>query len=220
MCLLLNFEPNIIIMKAKQILILAMMSVSAMAIMPAPGKAQDAKEAAVKYRGNEHSGVVAGYQAGDDAVRGALLKRLAAAGLTDKKTQKGFYVFSGVNWTEIMPEKIDVYVRVDGSSSKATAYIMIAKGYDNFISAATDPTAVDNLKNLLNSLTADIADFQKAQALAAQQAVVAAAEADAKKAADEAARAAKRQAKAEARHAKKQEKLKTQQRKLSDINGQ
>jgi len=195
--------------------LLAMAFLGCMMAMTTPQKAtaQEVKESVIKYNKNTHPGVAATYNADDDAVRAALLKRLTAAGLANKKTQKGFYVFQGVNWTEIMPEKIDVYVRVDGNNSKSTAYIMISRGYDNFISAATDADAIDKLKNVLSSLTADIDEYEKAQALAAQQAAVAAAEADAKKAQREADRAAKR-------NARKQEKLKKQQQKLSEINGQ
>jgi hypothetical protein len=200
-------------MITKRILAIALLGCVIAFTVPQQATAQDVKESVVKYSKETHPGVVAAYSADEDVVRGALLKRLAAAGLTDKKTQKGFYLFRGVNWTEVMAEKVDVYVRVDGNSSKATAYIMISKGYDNFISAATDPEAVDKLKNILNSLTADIEEYKKAQALAEQQAAVEAAAADAKKAQRQAERAAKRSA-------RKQEKLKKQQAKLSEINGQ
>lgn len=204
----------------KNMLIAAVTAFMMVVLSPLATRAQEAKESMVRYRKADRSGVVATYNYDEDAVRGALLKKLETAGLKDKKVKKGFYVFSGVNWNDIMPEKVDVYVRVDGNSSKANAYILIAKGYDNYISSTTDPDAIEKLKNMLNTLGADIEEYKKAQALAAQQAAVAAAEADAKKAQREAERAAKRKAKAEARNAREQKKLEEQQRKLSQMGGQ
>ncbi|XZF15181.1 hypothetical protein ACTHGU_03520 [Chitinophagaceae bacterium MMS25-I14] len=186
-------------------------------IFSVAANAQNAVETSVKYNKQQHTGITADYKSGKEETEGALLAKLKAAGLNSKKKKNGFYVYSAVNWTEIMPEKIDVYVKISGSRKKSVIEMMIAKGYDNFITTASDPEAIDKVKNILNNLPADISAYRNAQELAARQAAVAKAQKELKEADRKAALAARKHEREAAKRAKKQARLEEQQKQLSEL---
>lgn len=180
-------------------------------------KAQNPQEIPVRYNGTEKSGVAAAYDYSKDLTEQTLETKLKAAGLTRKSRKDGFTYYKEATWPAITVDKVDVYVKVTGNSKSAAVSILVSKGYDNFITSATDAQAILNLKNFLSALSEDIAAYQKELELKAQQEKVAAAQRAAEKSARDAERAAKKQEQHAKQQAKDQKKLEEEQKKMQNL---
>ncbi len=91
----------------------------------------------------------------DETVSGAIKDSLNKMGYKSKDA-KDFFVFKGVKMATLGTETYDLYFNVDRKSRKdkdhSTVTMMVSKGYENFISDATDPSVIANAKTFLNSL--------------------------------------------------------------------
>lgn len=89
-------------------------------------------------------------------VEGVLFDDLKQKGFGKGKSSKGFDVYQAINFNEISADKIDLYVKVErkGRKDKGVAVItvLLSKGYDNFVSGASDASMVQNAMNYLNGL--------------------------------------------------------------------
>lgn len=114
--------------------------------------AQNAHESSVKFNKTNENAVVADYEKPAEIVEAALKKQLESEGLAKGKNSKGYLTFSGVKWSKVSNEKVDVYFKVEGKKEKSTVTVFISKGYDNFISSGSDSRSIDNVKGFLNGL--------------------------------------------------------------------
>lgn len=119
-------------------------------------QAQDVRETSISFNKGSYSGVMADYNYSKDLVVKALEKRMKDANLGKSKTTSKFTSYTGVNWMEVSPDKLDVYYKVSGKKNKSNVEFLISKGYDNYINSTTDATAIQNLRNFLASLEKDI----------------------------------------------------------------
>jgi hypothetical protein len=131
--------------------------------------AQNAREAFVRFKKVDQSGVIADYDVPATVVQGALQDRLTQLNLGKRKTEKGFWTYKAANWPDIAIGKMDIYVKVEGNKGKSTISLLVSKGYDNYVNAQTDPTATENMKNFLNGFVNDINKYKLKLAIADQE---------------------------------------------------
>lgn len=135
--------------------------------------AQNAHEARVKFMKTDQTAVVADYDLPKAQLEMALREKLLSLGLGKGRSQKGFLFFEGVNWKDVSGDKLDVYVSVEGSAAKSSATVLLSKGYDNFISSASDADKINRLQTFLNSFAKDARAYQIRQQIIAQEAILA-----------------------------------------------
>lgn len=150
--------------KALSILTLSVLSFSSFA--------QNAREASVKFMKGQQNAIIADYDLPKSLVEDALKERLDKEGLGKKSSEKGYMAYKKTTWAAISPDKIDVYANVDGKNDKSTITMLVSKGYDNFISTATDSDKVQKIEAFLNSFIKDVRAYQLRLSIAAQEEVV------------------------------------------------
>lgn len=139
--------------------------------------AQNAHEVAVKISKVEQKAIAADYSYSKSLVQTALDGRFSRAGFGKSKSKSGFSVYSGVTWQEIAPtDKLDVWVKTEEKKGNTTLTILISRGYDNFMTSVTDSLQIENLKNFMNSLNADIVAADLAEKIEEQMKAVKVAE--------------------------------------------
>ncbi len=168
-----------------------------------------AGEAAVSYNKTNANGYVVNVE-GDKKILTTSLDDYFKKAFNAKSTStKGFKVFRGVSWPEVASDKLDVYYKVDGKRNKNTVTVLVSKGYDNFISGASDPAIADGVKNFMNTIQAKTVSASIANAVATAQKIV-----------DEAQKDYDKVAKKESELRKSKEKIEKelldQQKKLAD----
>lgn len=89
-------------------------------------------------------------------VENVLFDDLKQKGFGKGKGTKGFEVYQAINFTEISTDKIDFYVKVERKSRKekdiSVITVLLSKGYDNFVSGASDASMVQNAMTYVNGL--------------------------------------------------------------------
>ena len=91
-----------------------------------------------------------------------------------KKTssKKGYSVYEGIIFSEITSDKIDFYIKVDGNKTNTKVTILISKGYNNFISESSDPSAFKNIKNLCKEFNVNAIEEHLNREIAKQEEVI------------------------------------------------
>ena len=148
------------------------LTIAALAVTAHTSFAQNAHEGRVKFMKGDQNAIIADYDLPKEVVEDALKERLEKAGLGKKSSEKGFMVYKGTMWTEVSADKLDVYAKVEGKGDKATIVMLVSKGYDNFISGASDAEKVQKVQTFLNSFLKDAKAYQLRLAIAAQEEVV------------------------------------------------
>ncbi len=82
---------------------------------------------------------------------------------------KGFKMYKGVSWPEVSADKLDVYYKVDHKKGNNQVTMLVSKGYDNFISSATDQPMAEGVKNFMNTIKDKALLAANASELAAAQ---------------------------------------------------
>lgn len=93
-----------------------------------------------------------------ETVSGAIIDTLNKLGYKSSKDKdKDYIVFKGVRLAALGEGSYDLYFNTDRMSKrekdKSTLYMLISKGYDNFVSDETDHNVIEGAKNFLNGLT-------------------------------------------------------------------
>jgi hypothetical protein len=114
--------------------------------------AQKVDEAVMKVGKEQHAGFVAQANHGKKDIKHVLEQKLAAAGLTKSSGKNGYRVFRGVVWSDVSTNKVDMYYKIKGNKKKAKVYMLVSKGYDNFVSSANDAGIAGNITSVLQSL--------------------------------------------------------------------
>lgn len=85
----------------------------------------------------------------------AFQRRLASSGLK-ANPQDGEFRFKGVTLSEICPEKVDIYAKVEkGPNNSSVVYMAVSMGYNNYVNNAKDSTITQNMKAFLESFVKD-----------------------------------------------------------------
>lgn len=113
--------------------------------------AQNARETSVKFNDNQQSAIVADYTADEEFVAEVLKERLAKEGFGKKSSEKGFDAYKATNWGRVSSDKLDIYIKVDGKKGKSTVTMLMAKGYDNFVSSGKDASLINRAQDFMNS---------------------------------------------------------------------
>src|SRR5688572_19260521 len=81
-----------------------------------------------------------------------------------KNKLDGFYVFNGVVLAALNNQKLDMYFKVEPTSKtqkdKSTIYLLVSKGYDNFISPEVDTATFAAATAFLNGFVAGTASYR------------------------------------------------------------
>ena len=128
-----------------------------MVLLPLFANAQQVVEQKVKLGKTEVSGFIATSMSEKPLVEDALTSKLTDAGITKHGKKKKFYTCKGVSVPEISPNKVDLYYRVQSKKHKSLIYFVVSKGYDNYVSTATDATTAGNVINFLGKIDSRIA---------------------------------------------------------------
>lgn len=91
-----------------------------------------------------------------DMVENTISDDLKQKGFGKGKSSKSFQLYQAINFNDISGDKIDLYVKVEKKSRKekdiSTVTVLVSKGYDNFISGATDASIMQNAMAYINGL--------------------------------------------------------------------
>jgi hypothetical protein len=134
--------------------------------------AQGAHDANVHFAKTDRPGIIAEFPYSQGIVENALRARLEAAGIRKPKSEKGFESYQGVSWADMAPGQVDVYTKVDGKDNQSTVVLLVSKGYDNYVSASSDPALNAKLKAWLDALLPDIQAGQRVADIGAQEEAV------------------------------------------------
>ena len=134
--------------------------------------AQGAHDAAIRFGKAERPGLLADYPYSKGLVENALRARLEKSGLGKPSSDKGFASYQGVSWVEMAPGQVDVYTKVDGKGNQSTVMLLVSKGYDNYVSTASDEAMSARLKVFLNALLPDIQAQQVLADIGAQEEII------------------------------------------------
>lgn len=116
-------------------------------------QAQNATEGKISLLKADQPCVQADYNVSEDLLEEVISDKLAQYKIKKgDKVKGGFRVYKGVSIAEISDDKIDLYVVTSGKNNNSKASILVSKGYDNFVSSASEPDMVEKMKTFLNSL--------------------------------------------------------------------
>lgn len=104
---------------------------------------------------------------------GTILQKLKETGYSPETKGKlfwkknkldGFYVFSGITLPALNNQKLDMYFKVERESSsqkdQSIIYLLVSKGYDNFISPEVDSVTFLAATDFLNGFVATTASYR------------------------------------------------------------
>ena len=124
-----------------------------------------------------------------DVAEGTILQKLKETGYSPETKGKlfwkknkldGFYVFNGIQLAALNNQKLDMYFKVEPKSKtqkdQSTIYLLVSKGYDNFISPETDTATFVATTDFLNGFIAETASYRLNLDIEEQEKVVKTAE--------------------------------------------
>ena len=108
-----------------------------------------------------------------DVAEGTILQKLSETGYSPETKGKlfwkknkldGFYVFNGVTLPALNNQKVDMYFKVERESAsqrdQSIIYLLVSKGYDNFISPEVDSATFLAATDFLNGFVATTASYR------------------------------------------------------------
>jgi len=117
-----------------------------------------AREASVMIDKENRNAVMIAIDQPEKITESALQKRLERSGLKDR-AKNGVLRYKGVTFSEISPDKLDIYTKVEkGPNNSSVVYMAVSRGYNNFTNGEADSAITENVKNFLQSLTMDAAN--------------------------------------------------------------
>jgi hypothetical protein len=82
--------------------------------------------------------VVGNFGFAPEIIENVLLSDLKDKGFKKSDEKKGLYKYEGILFTDLSADKIDFYFKVEQADKKdpnsSTVYLLVSKGYDNFVS--------------------------------------------------------------------------------------
>ncbi len=114
-----------------------------------------ARDASVMIDNENRSAVMITIDQPEKITGDALQQRLERSGLKDK-ARNGVLRYKGVILSEISPDKVDIYTKVEqGPNNSSVVYMAVSRGYNNFTNNAADSGITQNVKNFLQSFVKD-----------------------------------------------------------------
>lgn len=108
-----------------------------------------------------------------DITEGTILQKLSETGYSPEtkgrffwKDNKldGFYIFNGVTLPALNNQKLDMYFKVekdrDAQKGQSIIYLLVSKGYDNFISPTSDSLTFRAATDFLNGFVVTTASYR------------------------------------------------------------
>jgi hypothetical protein len=124
-----------------------------------------------------------------EVAEGTILQKLKETGYSPetkgkffwkKNKRDGFYVFNGVTLSALNNQKLDMYFKVQQESNsnknQSIIYLLVSKGYDNYISPEVDSVSFLAATNFLNGFVANTASYRLNLDIETQQKVLKTAE--------------------------------------------
>lgn len=118
----------------------------------------------VTYNNTMQPALTLELQNNTEMTEGTILQKLKQTGYDPNtkghlfwKTNKkeGFYIFDGVALPDLNSQKLDMYFKVVPKSTEdkthSVIYLMVSKGYDNFVGPESDSVLWNSAQNFLNS---------------------------------------------------------------------
>lgn len=143
----------------------------------------------VKYKDNLEPALVLQLPYSTSVTEGTILKKLSETGYDPqtkgalfwkKNKLDGFFIYNEVSLPDMMNQKLDLYFKVDikskKESDKSMLYLLVSKGYENFVSSTSDSTVFKSTKKFLNSFVSETAEYKLNLDIEAQEETVKAAE--------------------------------------------
>jgi hypothetical protein len=122
---------------------------------------------------NMQPGLVLHLPDNTDVAEGTILQNLKETGYSPetkgklfwkKNKRDGFYVFNGIELPALNNQKLDMYFKVEKESKsqkgQSIIYLLVSKGYDNFISPQEDSSTFLAATEFLNGFVATTAGYQ------------------------------------------------------------
>jgi len=120
-----------------------------------------------------------------EEVEKALQAYIGKASSSSGKNRRGTISFMGVSIPELSTEKTDVYAIVERKSrrekNRSVVYLFVSKGYDNFVSSASDRVLSTNAQQFLSNFASAASQYSFEQSVKKQQDLVSKQEAARKK---------------------------------------
>lgn len=120
--------------------------------------AQHATIASIQFNEKPQSCISTEYAMSAVMTEGALKKKMSDAKFkSPAKTRDGFLYYAGVVILEISNDRLDIYFKTEAKSNSTSALnMLLSKGYDNFITKASDPKVIENGMLFLEALAKDV----------------------------------------------------------------
>lgn len=138
---------------------------------------------------NMQPGLVLQLPNNTNVAEGTILQKLKETGYSPETKGKlfwkknkldGFYVFNGVELSALNKQKLDMYFKVEQKSKsqkdQSTIYMLVSKGYDNFISPENDTATFVAATDFLNGFINGTASYRLNLDIEEQEKVVKSAE--------------------------------------------
>ena len=140
-------------MKKTLLTLLTCMSLSSLLV------AQNAKETSIEFNKKSQPAVSADFDMPGMITEGAIKKKMKDAKIKGGNSKDGFITYAEVIIPEIRAEKMDVYFKIEDKTTSSTLYMLTSKGYENFMSQATDPEVIAKTIAYITSLKKDIMTY-------------------------------------------------------------
>lgn len=139
-----------------------------LALTPAIVNAQT-NETSVSYNKSSANAFVTSVAGEKEFVANSLEEYFKKSFNSKSTATKGFKLYKGVSWPEVSTDKLDVYYKVDHKKGNNQVTMLVSKGYDNFISSATDLPMAEGVKGFMNTIKDKALLAANASELAAAQ---------------------------------------------------
>lgn len=136
----------------------------------------------ISYKEKLQPGLVIQLPNKTKVTQGTILQKLKETGYDPEtkgaffwktNTSNGFYVFNNVKLRELNNQNLDMYFKVapaiNGDKEQSTLYLMVSKGYDNFVSSHTDTATFYAAKRFLDGFVAGTDAFKSNLDIETQQ---------------------------------------------------
>jgi hypothetical protein len=124
----------------------------ALLLLPVFTGAQEVEEGMINVGKDEKPGFIATSRYDHDLVFNALATKLNNQGLTNYTIKKKFYTIKDVLIPELSPNKIDLYFKVAKVKSRTKIFFVVSKGYDNYVTTASEPTLAAGVTSFLKQI--------------------------------------------------------------------
>ena len=144
----------------KQRLLALSLSLGTLCFVGTTAQAQ-VNETTVSVNKNQSNAFTTSFEAEQSAVENTVDAELKKVLSSSKSwSTKGFKVFKGVIWNAISTEKVDVYYKVESKKKISTVYLLVSKGYNNFVSTQNDPQMAANITAFLSNLSVKVKEYE------------------------------------------------------------